>query len=162
MKTSILLILLSLFSALLFVPSELGAGTLKKKEIRKFKGDYLGQVRGIAGKNGESNALFSFESEIKLTGKSRELVAPQISSLYASSAHRLVFRKPTGSKTRAKFVGYYVGTSPTLAPVSGIRRMTVSDRGKGKNVRFVMRFSDTLREDGYAAQDLSGVLGKAK
>jgi hypothetical protein len=153
MKTSFFLILLSLFSALLFVPSELGAGTLKKKEIKKYKGTYVGVVRGIAG-----NSPVSFETGVALTGKSREFVAPQISSLYASSAHRLVFRKPTGSKTRAKFVGYYVGISPTLAPISGIRRMTVTDRGKGKNFRYSMRFSDTLREEGFAAQDLSGVL----
>lgn len=166
MKTRAFL-LPALFLAACCLVGQAGAQTLTQKQIKKFKGDYVGFVTGIAGNTTAGTAPVTFETAVKFTGKSREFLAPQISNLHASPAHRIVYRKPTGNDRRIRVTGYYTGTAVNPAtslpePVSGIRRMVITDRGKGKNVRFVMRFSDTLREGAYSAQDLKGTLGKEK
>lgn len=166
MKTRAFL-LPSLILAVCCLVDSADAQTLTQKQIKKFKGEYIGFVRGIAGNTTAGTAPVTFETGIDYTAKSREFLVPQISNLYASPTHRIVYRKPTGSERRIKVTGYYTGTAinPTTSlpePVSGIRRMVITDRGKGKNVRFVMRFTDTLREGGYAAQELKGTLGKEK
>lgn len=143
------------------------AQTLTQKQIKKFKGEYIGFVTGIAGNTTAGTAPVTFETGVDYTAKSREFLVPQISNLHASPAHRIVYRKPTGNDRRIKVTGYYTGTAinPTTSlpePVSGIRRMVITDRGKGAKVRFVMRFTDTLREGAYSAQDLKGTLGRVK
>jgi hypothetical protein len=166
MKTRAFL-LPALFLAACCLAGPADAQTLTKKQIKKFKGEYIGFVTGIAGNTTAGTAPVTFETGVDYTAKSREFLVPQISNLHASPAHRIVYRKPTGNDRRIRVTGYYTGTAinPTTSlpePVSGIRRMVITDRGKGKKVRFVMRFSDTLREGGYSAQDLKGTLGKEK
>lgn len=143
------------------------AATLKKSEIKKFKGVYAGRISGIAGNMSLPNNSTTFDAEIKVTGKRREALPVLIAGLNARSAHFIAWRKPTGSPSRAKFVGFYVGTvtNPvTLLPetVSGVRTMILVDRGAGVNFRYVMRLTDTLREGSYSAQDLKGKLGKER
>jgi len=166
MKTRAFL-LPALFLAAFCLVGQAGAQTLTQKQIKKFKGDYFGFVTGIAGSTSAGTAPVTFETLVKFTGKSREFLVPQISNLHAAPAHRIVYRKPTGNDRRIKVTGYYTGTAidPTTSlpgPVSGIRKMVITDRGKGKNIRFVMRFTDTLREGAYSAQDIKGTLGREK
>jgi hypothetical protein len=157
----------SLFFTILWlsVPGE--AQTLTQKEIKKFKGEYIGSVTGIAGNASAGTVPVTFETRVTFTGKSREFLAPQISNLHVPLAHRIVYRKPTGTSQRIEVTGYYTGTAinPTTGlpePVSGIRKMTITDRGKGKKARFAMQFSDTLRGGAYSAQDIKGTLRKKK
>jgi hypothetical protein len=157
----------ALFLAASCLVDSAGAQTLTQKQIKKFKGEYVGFVTGIAGSTTNETRPVTFETAVKFTGKSREFLVPQISNLHTSPAHRIVYRKPTGNDRRIKVTGYYTGTAinPTTSlpePVSGIRKMVITDRGKGKKVRFVMRISDTLREGAYSAQDLKGTLGREK
>ena len=157
----------ALFLAACCLVGSAGAQTLTQKQINKFKGEYIGFVTGIAGSTTAGTRPVTFESGVDFTGKSREFLIPQISNLHTSPAHRIVYRKPTGNDRRILVTGYYTGTSinPTTSlpePVSGIRRMVITDRGKDKNVRFVMRFTDTLREGAHSAQDLKGTLGREK
>jgi hypothetical protein len=166
MKTRRSTLCRALITALVCFTATAGAQTLTGKQIKKFKGEYLGPVSGIASNTSRDGAV-AFETTVNFTGKSAELLTPQISNLYASPTHRIVYRKPTGDDRRLKITGFYVGTAinPSSGfpePVSGIRKMVITDRGEGKNVRFVMRFSDTLREGVYAAQDIKGTLGKTK
>ena len=157
----------ALFLAACCLVDTAAAQTLTKKQVKKFKGEYIGFVTGIAGSTSAGTAPVTFETGVDYTAKSREFLVPQTSNLHASPAHRIVYRKPTGNDRRIRVTGYYTGTAinPTTSlpePVSGIRRMVITDRSKGVNVRFVMRFTDTLREGAYAAQDLKGTLGREK
>lgn len=143
------------------------AAPLKQSDIKKFKGVYAGEISGIAGNVSLPNNSTRFVAEIKVTGKRREALPVLIEGLNARSAHFIAWRKPTGSPSRAKFVGFYVGTitNPVTLleePVSGVRTMILVDRGAGTNFRYVMRLSDTLREGSYSAQDLKGTLGKKR
>ncbi len=160
-------LLYALFFVILCSVGSIEAQTLTKKQTKKYKGEYLGIVSGIAGSTSAGTVPVRFESRVTFTGESREFLSPQISNLYSSPVHRIVYRKPIGNDRRIKITGYYVGTAinPSTGlpePVSGIRKMVITDRGKDKNVRFIMRFTDTLREGGFAAQDLKGTLGKEK
>lgn len=165
MKTRRRLLFQTIFLAIFCLTASAGAQTLTNKQVRKYRGEYLGIVSGIAS-NTIRNSAVAFESRVNLTGKSRELLSPQISSLYASPTHRIVYRRPTGDDRRVTITGYYVGTAINPGgfpePVSGIRKMVITDRGRGGNVRFIMRFSDTLREGVNAAQDIKGTLRKGK
>lgn len=166
MKT-FLLLFLSLSFLVLGSLDSVSAATLKQSDIKKFKGTYAGRITGIAGNVSLPNNSTTFDAEIKVTGKRREAVPVLIAGLNARSAHFIAWRKPTGSPSRAKFVGFYVGTvtNPvTLIPetVSGMRTMILVDRGTGVNFRYVMRLTDTLREGSYSAQDLTGKLGKER
>ncbi|PAW64367.1 MAG: hypothetical protein B9S36_02705 [Verrucomicrobiia bacterium Tous-C2TDCM] len=156
---------LLLFSSALAVVSvgPLAAATLKQSEIKKFKGTYEGRISGITSPNNAVNG----PAKVKVTGKSRELIPVLFDFNKARTAHFIAWRKPTGSPSRARFVGYYVGTftNPiTLIEeqVTGVRTMILVDRGSGVNFRYVMRLNDTLREGSYSAQDISGTLGKER
>ena len=153
--------------ALAFLTSATGADTLSKREVKKFKGTYEGEISGIAGNASLPNNSTRFTAEVKMTGKSRERLPALISGLNAASTHTIVWRKPTGTAKRAKWIGLYVGTvtNPlTLLPepVSGTRTVIIVDRGSGVNFRYVMRLSDTLREGSYSAQNLKGKLGRKR
>ena len=166
MKTNFLL-LLSFICLVLGSGESASAATLKQSDIKKFKGIYAGRISGIAGNVSLPNNSTTFDAEIKVTGKRREAVPVLIAGLNARSAHFIAWRKPTGSPSRAKFVGFYVGTftnPSTLVEeqVSGIRTMILVDRGAGANFRYVMRLTDTLTEGSYSAQDLKGTLGKER
>jgi hypothetical protein len=166
MKTSFLL-LLSVTALVLGSLDSASAATLTQSEIKKFKGTYAGRISGIAGNVSQPNNATTFDAEIKVTGKRREALPVLIPGLNARSAHFIAWRKPTGSASRAKFVGFYVGTvtNPVTLiseTVSGVRTMILVDRGSGVNFRYVMRLSDTLREGSYSAQDLTGKLAKER
>lgn len=161
------LLLLSFAVLLLGSSSTVSAAPLKQSEIKKFKGIYAGRITGIAGNVSMPNNSTTFDAEIKFTGKRREALPVLIPGLNAQAAHFIAWRKPTGSPSRAKFVGFYVGnfTNPStmlVEQVSGVRTMILVDRGAGSNFRYVMRLSDTLREGSYSAQDLTGTLGKER
>jgi len=161
------LLLLSFAVLLLGSSSMVSAAPLKQSEIKKFKGIYAGRITGIAGNVSMPNNSTTFDAEIKFTGKRREALPVLIPGLNAQAAHFIAWRKPTGSPSRAKFVGFYVGnfTNPStmlVEQVSGVRTMILVDRGAGSNFRYVMRLSDTLREGSYSAQDLTGTLGKER
>lgn len=167
MKTTTRSLLQTIVLVLFCLTASGEAQTLTKKQLNKYKGEYRGLVTGIAGNSTAGTAAVAFESRVEVTGKALEFVAPQISNLHASPRHRLVFRAAAGTERRVIFTGYYTGTAinPTSGlpePVSGMRKMVIADRGKGKNVRFIMRFTDTLREGSYSAQELKGTLGKKK
>lgn len=165
MKTSLLL--LFFLAALVLVLPGASAAPLKQSEIKKFKGVYAGRISGIAGNVSVPNNATTFDAEIKVTGKRREALPVLIPGLNARSAHFIAWRKPTGSASRAKFVGLYVGTftNPStmlVEPVSGMRTMILVDRGGGRNFRYVMRLTDTLTEGSYSAQNLKGTLAKER
>lgn len=166
MKIS-LLFLLSCTSLLFGSFGSLSAAPLTQSEIKKFKGVYAGEIYGIAGNVSQPNNSTRFAAEIKVTGKRREALPVLIPGLNAQNLHFIAWRKPTGSASRAKFVGFYTGTftNPStmlVEQVSGVRTMILVDRGAGTNFRYLMRLSDTLREGSYSAQDLTGKLAKER
>ncbi len=154
---------LSLAALVFGAAATTSAAPLKQRDIKKFKGTYEGTVSGITNPNNAVSGVV----KVKVTGKRRELVPLLFDVNKARSAHFIAWRKPTGSPSRAKFVGFYVGTitNPVTLleePVSGVRTMILVDRGAGTNFRYVMRLSDTLREGSYSAQDLKGTLVKKR
>jgi len=162
MRTSFLF-LLSFAALVLGSLDSAAAATLTQSEIKKFKGTYEGRISGITSPNNAING----PAMVKVTGKNRELIPVLFEFNKARTAHFIAWRKPTGSPSRAKFVGYYVGTftNPTTLiqeQVTGVRTMILVDRGSGVNFRYVMRLTDTLREGSYSAQDITGTLGKER
>lgn len=165
MKTTLALCFVLL--ALAPISGANGADTLSKREVKKFKGNYEGEISGIAGNTTLPNNSTRFTAQVKVSGKSRERLPALISGLNAGSSHSIVWRKPTGSKSRVKWVGIYVGTvtNPLTflpEPVSGMRTLIISDRGRDVNFRYIMRLTDTLREGSYSAQNLKGKLGRRR
>jgi hypothetical protein len=162
MKTTFFL-LLSLTALVLGSLESVAAATLKQSDIKKFKGTYEGRISGITNPNNAING----PAKVKVTGKSRELVPVLFDLNKARLAHFIAWRKPTGSPSRAKFVGFYVGTfiNPVTLieePVSGMRTMILVDRGAGTNFRYMMRLTDTLQEGSYSNQDITGKLAKER
>lgn len=155
------------FLAFALIPGSNGADTLGKREVKKFKGTYEGEISGIAGNASLPNNSTRFNAQVKVTGKSRERLPALISELNADPSHTIVWRQPTGTNRRVKWVGLYVGTvtNPlTLLPepVSGTRTLIIVDRGRDVNFRYIMRLTDTLREGSYSAQNLKGKLGRRR
>lgn len=131
-----ILLLLFLAFAALFLGSakSASAATLKQSDIKKFKGVYAGRISGIAGNVSLPNNATTFVAEVKVTGKRREALPVLIPGLNARSAHFIAWRKPTGSPSRAKFVGFYVGffinpSTMVEETVTGMRTMILTDRG---------------------------------
>ncbi len=144
--------------------SPISAAELTPAQFRKFLGRYVGEVSGVAG-NAVANpgVPVRFTSTIRVTAKSSELLAPLIKDLHALPTHRILWRKPTGTSRRAVRVGVYVGNYVSsdgrfFGPVTGTRRLVFTDRGPRFKKRYVARLTDTLKEDGYSGQSLSGAM----
>ncbi len=147
--------------AAIALPADLGAADLTTAQFRKFKGRYRGEVSGIAGNTTLSSHAVRFNTQILVTTKNAEVLVPLISDLHANPTHRIIWRKPTGTTRRAKRIGVYTGTynnGLVSGTVSGMRILNFSDRGSGSANRYTVRMTDTLREDAYSGQDISGLL----
>lgn len=156
----------ALFAIAMLFAVAVEASSLKPSEIRKFRGTYRGPVAGIAGQaSGNPGApIGPFEATVNYAPKRAELLRPLISNLHSQAAHRIVYRKPTGTKKRMVVVGTYNRAVSASLQIEGRRTMVFFDRGKGKKPRYRMRFNEELKEielgSVASAHRVSGTLRK--
>lgn len=167
MKTPSLL-RVAAFGLFVFALDAAVAAPITNAQFRAFRGRYTGEVSGIAGNLTGSQAVGPFASTIVVRSKRSEMLTPLISNLYSQNAHKIVWRKPAGTRKRAVLTGVYRGTFydsyGAQYMVQGTRRLVLTQRTVKGSKRRVAQLSDDLREtfvasgNPLAAQDLTGRL----
>lgn len=166
--TSSFLRTLSLVVASVFLLESADAGKgVRKKDLRNFKGVYEGRLGGVVGETTAGEPLsfraVVFDTAMRITTQSKLRVEST-----TGQVHKLVYRTPSGTPRRIRLIGRYVGRAwnpfkSTFEPVSGIRRLILIDRGKGKRLRYLANLKvDEMQEGTLSYIKVDGKLAQRK
>lgn len=146
------------------VPANATAREVSKKEFRKYRGVYTGIYSGTYGLSGSDGFLVvsavELEGTVTITGRRKDTVTSP-----TGGVRSIQYTKVTGSGKRVRFRGTYIGNfvnpiNGQIEPILGGRTISINDKGKKRDFRFVMKITETLQEGSYSALNVSGVLLK--
>ena len=160
-KLPFLAVILAVFSAL---APQVEAGTISRKDFRKFTGFYYGSLFGTYGEADDSGDFefepYGFDAEIRISNRRVDRVLSPTGRF-----HTLSYAEPRGNSRRVKIRGVFVGTffNPITGydePVLGGRNITIKDKGRGKRFQYLMSVAENIEEYRLSYLDVSGRLGK--